>query len=226
MENSFGVALDFSHVQLGDRPLVVCDVDDVVLDFAAPFTEFIKAEGLELLPRSFRLTGNIVSVETQVPIEEADVKRLIGAFFDRQEDWQTPSALSIETLKAIGKAADVIFLTAMPPRYQEQRRRLLDRLDLTFPLVATEEKKGPVMQMIHAARPLPSVFIDDMAHNLHSVRDHVENCLLIHMMPDSPLHQLAPKPDQPIIRATDWPHAAEMIDAYILSHIPHHRTAK
>lgn len=207
--------LDISHIRLQDRPLIVCDVDDVVLNFAAPFGEYLKAGGHEFLPRSFRLTGNIISIETQAVIEETQVRQLIGQFFETQEDWQTPLALSADTLKAIGRDADVLFLTAMPPRYQEQRRRLLDRLGFDFPLVATEEPKGPVMQRIHAGRPLPSVFIDDMAHNLHSVRDHVENCLTIHMMPDSPLHLLAPKPHESIVRAMDWRHADDLIRAHI-----------
>ncbi len=206
--------LDISHIRLGDRPLIVCDVDDVVLNFAAPFADYLKAGGHEFLPRSFRLTGNIVSTETRAAIEEAAVRELIGTFFETQESWQTPLDLAADTLKALGRDADVLFLTAMPPRYQEQRRRLLDRLGFDFPLVATEEPKGPVMHRIHAGRALPSVFIDDMAHNLHSVRDHVENCLVIHMMPDSPLHLLAPKPHDSVVRALDWKHAGDLIRAH------------
>lgn len=207
--------VDISHIRLGDRPLVVCDVDDVVLNFAAPFADYLRECGHELLPRSFRLTGNIVSIETQVALEEAAVKGLIGDFFAAQEDWQTPAELAVDTLKALGEDADIVFLTAMPPRYQEARRRLLDRLGFDFPLVATQEPKGPVMHNIHAGRALPSVFIDDMAHNLHSVRDHVASCLVIHMMPDSPLHLLAPKPDDGIVRAMDWPHAESLIRTHI-----------
>ncbi len=209
--------LDLSHVRLGDRPLVVCDIDDVVLHFVAPFQDFLRGEGHELLPRSFRLTGNIVSIETQIALEHPDVRRLIEAFFEAQENWQIPFDFVVQTLDALSKDADVVFLTAMPPRYQEHRRRLLDRIGLTFPLIASEEPKGPIMQRLHDGRPLPCVFIDDMAHNLHSVRDHVAECLVLHMMPDSPLHLLAPKPDDGIIRATDWGHAAELIYTHIQS---------
>lgn len=207
--------LDLSHLSLKDRPLIVCDVDDVVLQFFAPFEDYLKKDGLELLPRSFRLTGNIVSVGTEIAIEDLAVKQLIGSFFESQEEWQTPVDQALDTLNALGAEADVLFLTAMPPRYSEPRRRLLDRLGFDFPLVATEEPKGPVMRRIHGERPLPSVFIDDMAHNLHSVRDHVENCLVLHMMPDSPLHLLAPKPDDGIARAMGWAQAGDLIRTHI-----------
>ncbi|MBW6420363.1 hypothetical protein KX729_02825 [Rhizobium sp. XQZ8] len=206
--------LDISHVRLGERPLVVCDVDDVVLHFAAPFQDFLRGEGHELLPRSFRLTGNIVSIETQIALEHADVRRLIETFFEAQETWQMPFELAVQTLTSLSDDADVVFLTAMPPRYRDQRRRLLDRLELPFPLIASEEPKGPIMRRLHAERALPSVFIDDMAHNLHSVRDHLPHSLLLHMMPDSALHLLAPKPEG-VTRATDWAHAAELIRTHI-----------
>ncbi|MGK9053163.1 hypothetical protein [Neorhizobium petrolearium] len=208
--------LDLSHIRLGDRPLIVCDVDDVVLHFVAPFQDFLRGEGYQLLPRSFRLTGNIVSIATEAALEQTDVRRLIEAFFEAQENWQVPFDLVIQTLEGLSSEADIVFLTAMPSRYQEQRRRLLDRVGLAFPLIASdEEPKGLIMRRLHADRPLPSVFIDDMAHQLQSVRDHLPQSLLLHMMPDSPLHVLAPKPAEDIVRATDWPHAAALIRAHI-----------
>jgi hypothetical protein len=210
--------LDLSHVQLRDRPLIVCDVDDVVLHFAAPFQNFLRDEGYEFIPRSFSLTGNVVSIANQVAAEAGEVKELVRRFFVDQENWQGPLDLVVETLEDLATDADVVFLTAMPPLYRDQRRRLLDRLSMAFPLVASEVPKGPIMHRLHAGRPLPSVFIDDMAHNLHSVQNHVEGCLLLQMMPDSPLHQLAPKPGEGIVRAADWPHAAELIRAHIEPH--------
>lgn len=206
--------LDLSHVRVTDRPLVVCDVDDVVLHFAAPFQTFLRSQGHEFLPRSFRLTGNIVASDTQLALDAAGVRRLIEAFFEAQENWQLPTEEVVQTLEALSEQADVVFLTAMPPGYAAHRRRLLDRLGLAFPLIASEEPKGPIMRRLNAERALPTVFIDDMAHNLHSVREHMPACLLIHMMPDSPLHLMAPKPFEDIVRARDWRHAQELIGAH------------
>ncbi|MGO6905748.1 hypothetical protein ACCS96_37010, partial [Rhizobium ruizarguesonis] len=102
-------------------------------------------------------------------------------------------------------------------RFQDQRRRLLDRMGLLFPLLATEQPKGPIVHALHASRSLPVVFIDDMARNLHSVRDHVTDCLLIHLMPNSPVHRFAPAAADDITRATDWTHAAALIEAHFVS---------
>lgn len=216
MTKSSGEILDISHVAVTDRPLVVCDVDDVVLHFADPFQAFLRHGGHEFLPRSFRLTGNIIATETRHELDADGVHRLIGAFFEAQEDWQLPIDDVVQTLEALSGDADVVFLTAMPPIYSEQRRRLLDRLGLTYPLIASEEPKGPIMRRLNAQRLFPTTFIDDMAHNLHSVREHMPESLLIHMMPDSPLHLMAPKPQEDIARARDWRHAEELIRAHWL----------
>ncbi|WP_184453493.1 hypothetical protein [Rhizobium aethiopicum] len=209
--------LDISHIRLGERPLIVCDVDDVVLRFIDPFQLFLQSLGHEFLPRSFRLHGNIVSKADGTEIEGRQVSRLIEDFFEAQELWQTPVDRVVETLGRLSQDADILFLTAMPPRFQDQRRRLLDSAGLLFPLLASEQPKGPIVHALHASRSFPVAFIDDMAHNLHSVREHMADCLLIHLMPDSPVHRFAPAAADDITRATDWAHAAELIAAHFLS---------
>ncbi|TCU17344.1 hypothetical protein [Rhizobium sullae] len=204
------VTFDISHVRLGDRPLIVCDVDDVVLQFIDPFQRFLLSEGHELLPRSFRLHGNIVSKDG-VALEDIHVSRLVETFFERQEEWQLPVSLAAETLSRLSAEADIVFLTAMPPVYADQRRRLLDRFGLTHPLLAAREPKGPIVKMLHGARPLPVAFIDDMAVNLHSVREHVDNCLLLHLMPVSEIHRFAPAAMDGTPRVNNWNEAASMI---------------
>ena len=83
---------DLDHIRLEDRPLIVCDVDDVVLQFATPFEAFLETRGHRLLPRSFKLTGNIVNGTDESVVEAPAVKALIDDFFMEQERWQTPFA--------------------------------------------------------------------------------------------------------------------------------------
>lgn len=196
--------VDLAHVRLTDRPLVVCDVDDVVLEFVMPFRRFLESLGHRLEPRSYRLHGNIISTLDQQPLADGLVTQLILDFFEAQEHWQTPFGDAVTSLKTLGDDADVVFLTAMPPRYTEMRRRLLDRLDLGFPLLATESPKGPVVRQMHGRRDLPLAFIDDMAHNHVSVADSVPECLLVHLMPQSDIHKHAPKPGPHVVQVTDW----------------------
>lgn len=205
---------DLEHIRLADRPLIVCDVDDVVLQFATPFQAFLEARGHRLLPRSFKLTGNIINASDESIIEAPAVKALIDDFFLEQEEWQTPFADAVDSLHRLGAEADVVFLTAMPPRHAEVRRRLLDRLTLSYPMIATEEAKGPVLAALHRQRPLPVAFVDDMVHNLHSVGEHVSDCLLVYLPPPIEIFRFAPDPHAAVQRVETWPQAAGLIRSH------------
>lgn len=196
-------------IALSDRPLLVCDVDEVVLEFLTPFQRFLAAEDYEFLPRSFRLDGNIVSGPDRVEAAREEIRALIDGFFAVQTTWQTPIDIAAETLGRLGEMADVVFLTAMPPRHFDLRRRLLDAHGLPYPLIASEAPKGPIVAALHGARPHPVAFVDDIHRNLHSVREHVPACLLVNLMADHALKAFAPDPGDGVVVAADW-HEAEM----------------
>lgn len=203
-----------NRIRLGNRPLVVSDIDEVVLEFLRPFQAFLDSCEHVLLPRSFRLTGNIVHRATKEAASEAAVSELLETFYAAQERWQTPAAGVVESLRDLSEHADIVFLTAMPPRHAAARRALLDRLDLPYPLLASEEPKGPIVERLHAGRPLPLAFIDDIAHNLQSVQTHAPSCLLINLMANAEFRALAPTPDTCVHIAADWTDAAKAIRAH------------
>lgn len=203
-----------SGIRLGERPLIVCDVDEVALEFIGPFRDFLRSTGLDLLPRSFRLHGNVVSLQTGAVAESSVVSARIEEFFSLHDQWQVPAPLAVETLNSLGQTADIVFLTAMPPRHAVKRRALLDRLGLPFPLLAIEGAKGPVVKSLHQNRPHPVVFLDDILHNLQSVAFHEPRCLLINLIADRDFLALAPRPASPILSAGDWSEAAALIHTH------------
>ncbi|MEI2301700.1 hypothetical protein [Ensifer sp. MJa1] len=202
------------QIQLRPRPLIVSDIDEVVLEFINPFRAFLDSCDHALLPRSFRLTGNIVNRTDDQPVTEAEVKALLDAFYGSQDRWQTPAVQVVDTLAALSEEADIVFLTAMPPHHAAVRRALLDRLGLPYPLLATEEPKGPIVQELHAGRAVPLVFVDDILRNLQSVQRHVPSCLLINLMVNVEFRALAPAPDPGIRLVSNWAEAAAAIRAH------------
>lgn len=208
------VSLD--HIRLTDRPLIVCDIDEVVLEFVTPFRNFLQSSGRELLPRSFRLHGNVVHIGSGTTVPDAHVSTLLEDFFLAQDDWQVPAAGVAETLAELSDDADIIFLTAMPPRHTEVRRRLLNRHGLCYPLLATEEPKGPVVRRLHDARDVPVAFIDDILRNLESVREHAPDCLLIRLMANAEFRAMAPVPGEGIESAESWDDAVRIIRKHFL----------
>ncbi len=213
------IVTNASQVRLGDRPLIVCDIDEVVLEFLTPFTAFLRSQSCDLLPRSFRLHGNIVSLLDGSELDRDQVDTFEDAFFASQDLWQKPAERAIETLQALSDEADIVFLTAMPPRHHGVRRRLLDRFDLAFDMIATEQPKGPVVAQLHDRRNLPVAFIDDMQRNLLSVGEHVPKCLLVTMMANADFKPFAPVPVDPIVAASGWEHAHDLLRAHMASGI-------
>ncbi len=205
----------FDHIQLTGRPLIVCDIDEVALEFITPFRNFLLSQGHDLLARSFRLQGNVVFTETGEPIAEAGMKALLEAFFLTQDAWQTPAPRAVETLAALAADVDLVFLTAMPPRHTALRRKLLDQHGLTYPLLATEAPKGPVIRQLISDVTVPTVFIDDIARNLQSVREHVPECLLINLMANEDFRLMSPFPGDGILIAESWAEAEVIIRRHL-----------
>ena len=200
---------DIGHINLSGRPLIISDVDDVILEFIAPYQRFLESRAMKFIPRSFKLLGNVVMVEDETPVDQEAIQKSLHDFFSEQHVWQQPFEHVLTSLESLALEADIVFLTAMPPQFAEIRRLHLDALGLRFPLIATEDAKGPVAARLHAvAGKAPAVFVDDMAHNLASVAEHIPDCLLISLAPTSEVHVMAPVPPSAAIKAADWSEAS------------------
>jgi hypothetical protein len=196
-----------------DRPLLVLDVDDVVLEFIRPFPHFLKSRGYGLTLASFRLTGNIAETASGRLIEQPEVTTLLGDFFDAQADWQSITDGAAEALARLGDRAEIILLTAMPHRHRAVRRAHLDALGLNYPLLTTEMAKGPAVARLRGESARPVVFVDDQPHNLASVREKVADANLIHLMADNSLRAFLPPVADDVIVVQDWHEAAPKIVA-------------
>jgi hypothetical protein len=193
------------------RPLLVLDVDDVVLDFIGPFPRFLEAQGFELRLGSFHLNGNIFDVASGEAADAARVDELIDAFFHGQAEWQTITVGADEAMAEIAPRAEIVMLTAMPHRFREARRVHLDALGLPYPLLTTEMAKGPAIARLRGEHPRPVAFVDDQPRNLVSAREWVEDVSLFHLMADNRLREIMPPPPEGIAIVDDWPQATPLI---------------
>jgi hypothetical protein len=194
-----------------DRPLLVLDVDDVVLEFIRPFPNFLKARGYGLTLASFRLTGNIAETASGRLIEQPEVAALLGDFFDAQADWQSITDGAAEALAGLGDHAEIILLTAMPHKHRTVRRAHLDALGLNYPLLTTEMAKGPALAKLRGGKGRPIAFVDDQPHNLASARSSVTDAHLFHLMADNSLRAFLPPVPDDIVVVLDWHEAAPRI---------------
>jgi hypothetical protein len=206
-------ARQIAELAADDRPLLILDVDDVVLEFIRPFPNFLKARGFGLTLASFRLTGNIAEQATGRLVEQAEVTALLDDFFHTQADWQSITDGAAEALSALGDRAEIVMLTAMPHKHRAVRRAHLDALGLNYPLLTTEMAKGPAVAKLRGEKGRPIAFVDDQPPNLVSARHSVADAHLFHLMADNSLREFLPPIPDDIVVVQDWPEAAPKIAA-------------
>ncbi|RWE36381.1 MAG: hypothetical protein EOS79_26110 [Mesorhizobium sp.] len=204
-------ARQIEELAADDRPLLVLDVDDVVLEFVRPFPHFLKSRGFQLTLASFRLTGNIAETASGRLIEQPEVSALLGDFFDAQADWQSITDGAVEALATLGQCAEIVLLTAMPHKHRAVRRAHLDTLGLNYPLLTTEMAKGPAIAKLRGARGRPVAFVDDQPTNLMSARNSVADAHLFHLMADNSLRAFLPPTPGDIVSVENWREAAPKI---------------
>lgn len=196
-----------------DRPLLVLDVDEVVLEFIRPFIGYLNAQDLHLNTDSFRLRGNVVYRSSGLAVEHERVSALLEEFFELQGEWQCCAEGAAEVLARLAGRAEIVMLTAMPHRHRDRRRALLDRLALPYPLLTTEMPKGPAVKMLRGKTPRPVAFVDDIPHNLASVGKSVPDAALFHLMAHGPLRSLLPPFETGVTVVDSWVEAEPRIVA-------------
>lgn len=200
-----------AELSLDERPLLVLDVDDVLLEFMTPLPLFLAAQGYELRLDSFRLNGNVYDTATGLAAEQERVRALIDDFFHAQAEWQSVKSGAAEALAHFGDAVEIVLLTAMSHRHRATRRRHLDALGLTQPLLTTEMAKGPAILALRGANRRPVAFVDDMPHNLASAMQSVPDASLFHMMSDERLRAVLPPLPEGVHAVADWEEATPRI---------------
>ncbi len=195
------------------RPLLVLDVDDVLLEFVGPLIRYFDSHDVDLRLDTFRLHGNAFERNTGMALQDERVSAMIDAFFTSQSDWQESVEDAADIIAGLAPHAEVVMLTAMAHRHRDTRRRHLDALGFPYPLVTTETAKGPAIRRLRGDTPRPVAFVDDLPRNLLSVRDSLADAHLFHLMAMPSLRALLPPLPEDIHIVDRWTEAGPKIAA-------------
>ncbi len=199
------------------RPLVICDVDEVIVHFTRDFERYIARDGLFLDTSSFALNGNIRHRETNAPAPNERVADLIASFFEERTRHLEPIDGAIDALLHIGETADVVLLTNLPHTAGDHRRENLKGHGLDFPVVTNSGPKGPAIRDLAARARQPAVFIDDSPAFIASAYDHAPEVHLIHFLHDDRFARHIEPLDYVSLRTDSWdearPHILDLIRA-------------
>lgn len=194
-----------------ERPLLICDVDEVVLHLVDPFATVLEERGYVLKSHAFKLTGNVFHVETGAEATQEEVWQGLVQLFEEQAHRQHLVDGVVEGLAQVTEDADLVFLTNMPHAFRDKRISHLLENELDYPLITNTGSKMPAIDIIRAHREAPVGFIDDTPKNLEHVRVGAPDVHLFHFMANADFRALAGEIEGTHFSSGDWSDAAPRI---------------
>ncbi len=214
---------DFILQQISDitidpcRPMLVCDADEVLVHFALPLKNYFADHGYHLSFESYDIFNNVKHQQTQNPLEKKLALQFIDRFFQENVETCPPVNHAADSLNHIAEHAQVIIYSNLPLHAKDRRQASLKSHGMDFPLISGRGLKGPTMNHLTAKLTAPCVFVDDLPHNIDSVKQHASHVDCVHMVAEPQLQSIVPTPKHRHQRIDCWKEAKEPIMT-LLSH--------
>ncbi|WP_417688913.1 hypothetical protein [Roseibium sp.] len=195
-----------------DRPLVICDVDEVVLHLIPHLERYLDTLGLAFLNHEYKFAGNIAQKADGTVVPKTLVSRHLADFFDAESHRQEMVPGADRALRQISKTHEVILLTNLPGGHNKPiREKLLAGMDIPYPVLTNSGPKGGAVAALAGGRPAPVVFIDDSPTNHSSVNASLPSASLIQFIADERFRSnVAPEPHIDLLTG-DWQETADFI---------------
>ena len=192
---------EFTQLQLAaltvaaDRPLLICDVDEVVVHFTSSFENYIGKRGLYLETSSFALNGNIRRQDSRLGLTSDETNVLIDDFFVDCTEHLPAIVGAIDALNALAASTSVVMLTNLPHHARDKRIINLQKHGISFPVITNSGPKGPAIRHLASQTKGPVVFVDDSPGFIASSFEFAPEVHLVHFLHDERFaRHLAPLP--------------------------------
>lgn len=186
------------------QPLLVCDIDEVVLHFVAPFEAYLAHQGMHLLKTSFSLAGNIIDSATGTPLSSQTVSALALRFHEHYVDQQPIIDDAKQVLHALSSHFQIVFLTNVAEELTLRRIVHLNTLGLNFPLLQNVGSKAQIVAELAASTTSATIFIDDLPMHHLKVKVTSPEVFCIHFMADCDFRKIAEITPSVAEKAENW----------------------
>lgn len=214
---------DVTIAQLGQlslsnhRPLVICDVDEVVVHFTRALEHYLSFRDMRLDTSSFALNGNVRRKGTDEPVANEAVAELIDDFFHQHTAELDAIDGAIAALHDLARDSSVVMLTNLPHHARDKRIDNLRGHGLDFPVVTNSGPKGPAIRHLADQTREAVVFVDDSPGFIASARQHAPEVHLVHFLHDERFARHIEPFDYVSLRTASWdealPHIKRLIGA-------------
>jgi FMN phosphatase YigB (HAD superfamily) len=194
------------------RPLLISDCDDVILQFAPHFAEWIaEAHGFHFDLDSPAFSQAVRDKDGK-PVARDRVWPLLALFFDGEMHRQHIVPGALDALRAIGEQAEIVILTNIGDQYHSNRVAQLERFDIRHRILCNQGGKGrAVRELLDEMTPSAAVFVDDLPHHHESVADHAPEVWRLHMIAEARVAATTPPAPFADARIDDWGEALPWI---------------
>lgn len=189
------------------RPLLICDCDEVLVQFLAPFEAYLNREGYVLSFDSLEFTGNIRHVESNTYPDRRAVRDLLFRFFEAHLEETPLMPGAADSLKAINEVADIVILTNIDEEHRERRAKALAAVGMPYRVLSNRGLKGKAVKELAAACTGPWLFVDDLSLHHESVASICPDVNRLHFVADPRVQQLVPSCPEANARFTNWQEA-------------------
>lgn len=193
-----------------DRPLVISDADEVLLQFMRQFEIYLDRNDMWIDLSSFRLQGNIKYKGSDEAVDMTN-RNIIDDFFAAETLNFSPVEGAAEALNALSKEAQIIILTNLPLAQKSERQINLSKHGMDYPIIVGSGLKGPAVKSLGEKINAPLFFLDDIPHNINSVAEYVPTSGRIHMIADPRLSKLIGAAEGASARIDQWQEAQAWI---------------
>ena len=193
-----------------DRPLVISDADEVLLQFMRQFEIYLDRNDMWIDLSSFRLQGNIKYKGSDEAVDMTN-RNIIDDFFAAETLNFSPVEGAAEALNALSKEAQIIILTNLPLAQKSERQINLSKHGMDYPVIVGSGLKGPAVKSLGEKINAPLFFLDDIPHNINSVAEYVPTSGRIHMIAHPRLSKLIGAAEGASARIDQWQEAQAWI---------------
>ena len=172
-----------------DKPLIVCDADEVIFDFMNSFEMYLHTKGLYFNWKSYALDGNILNDKNE-PISKNQITDIIHNFFMYKTESMDLVEGAEKSLQKLSREYSIIILSNIPFKFYEKRKAALKKYGINFPFFANTGPKGKAVKYLSDIHKGKIWFIDDSPYQIKSVKLEEKNVNTILFVGNSKLEAL------------------------------------
>ena len=193
------------------RPLIICDADEVLVQFMIGLERYLERQGYRLDLTSFRIHGNVRHTASGDTVKDEDVTQLIGSFFATDTAILDPVPGAAAALRRLSSHAQIVVLSNLPDTARQARIENLTTHGMAYPVIAGSGPKGSVVARMIGDMKAPVVFIDDLPPHHASVAATTPRVHRLHFVADPRLARLIGASPDAHARIDSWSEAEAWI---------------